>query len=77
MGILWKHAFIWQMKVHFLLTHPEKAALLFAFYVFRVHQLASNCVCLLSAAEQVVYSGFLQLFLWKRHYERAESEPEH
>ncbi len=28
-----------------------------------VHQLVSNCVCLLFAAEQVVYSWFLELFL--------------
>ncbi len=40
-----------------------------------VHQLLSNCVCQLFAAEQVVYSGFLQLFLWKRRYESADSEP--
>ncbi len=31
-----------------------------------VHQLLSDCVCLLFAAEQVVYSDFLQLFLWKQ-----------
>ncbi len=41
-----------------------------------VHQLLSDCVCLLFAAEQVVYGGFLQLFHWKWRYESAESEPE-
>ncbi len=39
-----------------------------------VHQLLSDC--LLFAAKQVVYSGFLQLFLWKWRCESAESEPE-
>ncbi len=31
-----------------------------------VLQLVSNCVCLLFDADQVVYSGFLELFLWKQ-----------
>ncbi len=31
-----------------------------------VHQLVSNCVCLLFAAEQIVYTGFLELLLWKQ-----------
>ncbi len=37
-----------------------------------------NCVCLQFHAEQVVYSGFSELFLWKRcllqRYEKSESE---
>ncbi len=31
-----------------------------------VHQLVSKCVCLVFAAEQVVYSGFLEIFHWKQ-----------
>ncbi len=31
-----------------------------------VHQLVSNRACLLSAAEQVMYSAFLQLSVWKQ-----------
>ncbi len=38
--------------------------------------LVSNCICLLFAAEQVLYSGFLQLCFWKWRYESGESEPE-
>ncbi len=33
-----------------------------------VHQLVSNWVCLLFAAEQVVYCGFLELFLAKNSW---------
>ncbi len=48
-----------------------------------VHQLVSDFVCLLFA-EQVVYSGFLQLFHWKqlpatagnKADESSETEPE-
>ncbi len=41
-----------------------------------VHQLAANFVCLLSGAEQVVYSGFLELiFLITEDYGSRESEP--
>ncbi len=31
------------------------------------------CFCTL----QLMFSGFLQFFLWERHYEKAESEPKH
>ncbi len=31
-----------------------------------VHQLVSNCVCLLFAAEQVVYRGFIELYTCKQ-----------
>ncbi len=40
-----------------------------------VHQLVSNCVCLLFAAEQVVYSWFLELFSQPKATESSESEP--
>ncbi len=42
-----------------------------------VHQLVSNCVCLLFGAGQVVYSGFFELVHWKQLPAVAadESEP--
>ncbi len=46
-----------------------------------VHQLVSNCVCLLFDAEQVVFSKFLKLFHRKKlpavaeNYESGEREP--
>lgn len=30
-------------------------------FSFCVHRVVSNCVCLLSAAEQILYSGLLEL----------------
>lgn len=38
-----------------------------------VHQLVSNCVCLLLCAEQTVFSGFLERFHKKQRYESSES----
>ena len=36
-----------------------------------VHQLVSNCVCLLFAAEQGVYDGFLKSFVLENEALRA------
>ncbi len=39
-----------------------------------VHQLLSDCVCLLFGAGQVVYGGFLELFHWKQLPAAAENK---
>ncbi len=38
-----------------------------------VHQLVSNFICLWFGTEQVVYSGFLELFRWKQQPAVAEN----
>ncbi len=41
--------------------------------LYYVHQLVADCVCPLFGADQVVYSGYLELFCWKQLHAVAEN----